>query len=295
MVSRSEREMMELIISVAAKYPGILSVLQDGSRSNPNVKKDIFQDYDIIYVVDSLTPFIQDHSWIDVFGQRMILQMPEDMELYPPSPELKDAFSYLIQFMDGNRIDLVLVPVEKLDFFTSDSLCQVLWDKKGLFLDRPLPAPSDKSYIVRQPSSRSFSDCCNEFWYTNSGLAKGLWRGETTLIMELFHQVIHEALRQMMDWYIGCKHGFAVNPGKFGKNYQQYLESKIYDKWLATYPDADLNNIWNAVYLTMTLFRETAMYVAARLGYEYPVAEDSAVTAFMQHVQQLPKDAAQIY
>ncbi|MGF6929103.1 aminoglycoside 6-adenylyltransferase [Chitinophaga sp. W2I13] len=295
MVSRSETEMMELIMGVAERTPQILAVLQDGSRSNPNVTKDIFQDYDIIYVVESLDPFVQDHSWVDVFGERMIMQMPEDMELYPPSPELAGAFSYLLQFKDGNRIDLVIVPLEILDHFTSDSLCKVIWDKKGVLNDHPLPPASDLSYIVQKPSARSFIDCCNEFWYTNAGLTKGLWREEVILVKELLNQIIRQALIQMMDWYIGCRHGFTVNPGKFGKFYQRYLEPEVYDKMLATYSDADLQHIWQAVYTTMDLFRSSARFVATQLGYEYPENWDRNVTAYMLHVQQLPKDAEMIY
>ncbi|MGO4291761.1 aminoglycoside 6-adenylyltransferase [Chitinophaga sp. RAB17] len=295
MVSRSETEMMQLILEVAEREPLVLAVLQDGSRSNPNVTKDIFQDYDIIFVVENLDPFLQDHSWVDVFGERMILQMPEDMELYPPSPELAGAFSYLLQFKDGNRIDLVMVPLEKLDHFTGDSLCKIIWDKSGVLNANPLPPASDASYIVQKPSQRSFNDCCNEFWYTNAGLAKGLWREEVILAKELINQVIRGALIQMMDWYIGCRHGFTVNPGKFGKFYQRYLEPEMYEKMLATYSDANLQHIWQAVYVTMDLFRNSARFVATQLGYEYPESWDKNVTSYMVHVQQLPKDAEMIY
>lgn len=295
MTSRSESVMMDLILGVAEKDPRILAVLQDGSRSNPNVTPDIFQDFDIIYVVEDLAPFLQDHHWVNVFGEQMILQMPEDMELYPPSPELEGAFSYLLQFKDGNRIDLMMVPLEKLDNFTEDSLCKVIWDKTGLFKDRPLPPASDASYIVKKPSERSFTDCCNEFWYTNAGLAKGLWREEEILVRELGNQVIRGALLQMMDWYIGCRYDFAVNPGKFGKFYQRYLEPAVYEKLLATYPAAGMQQAWEAVFTTITLFKEVAGVVAETLGYQYPDHWDRDVTAYMLHVRQLPKDAAQIY
>ena len=295
MVSRSETQMRELIMDVAAKDQRILAVLQNGSRSNSNVTKDIFQDYDIIYVVKRLEPFLKDHDWIDVFGERMILQMPEEMELYPPAPELEGAFSYLLQFKDGNRIDLILVPLEKLDNFTCDSLCKVVWDKSGLFKASPLPPASDASYIVQKPSARSFEDCCNEFWYTNAGLAKGLWRGETVLVKELFNTVIRGALMQMMDWYIGCHHDFAVNPGKFGKFYPQYLEPEVYKKFLDTYSDAEMENIWRAVYATMDVFRNSAIYIAEKLNYTYHADWDKNVSEYMLHVQRLPKDAAKVY
>ncbi|MBC9931816.1 aminoglycoside 6-adenylyltransferase [Chitinophaga qingshengii] len=295
MMSRNEETMMALILDVAKKDSRILAVLQDGSRSNPNVKPDIFQDYDIIYVVETIAPFLRDHRWVDVFGERMIMQLPEDMELYPPDPDLEGAFSYLMQLKDGNRIDLMMVPLDKLAHFTSDSLCKIIWDKAGLFKDHPLPLASDDSYIVRKPSERAFTDCCNEFWYTNAGLAKGLWREEVILVQELMNQVIRGALMQMLHWYIGCQHEFAVNPGKMGKFYQRYLEPEMYARLLATYPVAALPAIRESVYVAMDLFRDAAAFVASESGYSYPEEWDKEVRAYVMHVQQLPKDAQKIY
>jgi len=294
MISRSEVAMMELILQVA-KDPRILAVLQNGSRSNPNVTPDIFQDFDIIYVVDELSSFLKDHHWVNVFGELMIMQLPEDMELYPLTPELEGAFSYLLQFKDGNRIDLTMVPLERLEQFTSDSLCKVIWDKAGIFYSKPLPPASDVSYRVQKPSERSFVDCCNEFWYTNAGLAKGLWREEVVPAQELINQVIRGALLQMLDWYIGCRYNFNVNTGKFGKYYQRYLEPEVYKKLLLAYSVAELQQIWQSVFITQDLFRDSAKNIAAQLGYTYPEDWDKNVTAYMRHVQQLSKNAVRIY
>ena len=285
---------MDLILGVAQKNTQIRAVIQDGSRSNPAVSKDIFQDFDIIYIVKSLLPFKENPGWIDVFGERMIMQMPEDMELYPPDESMKDGFSYLLQFMDGNRIDLTLVPAEHSKAFTEDSLCKLLLDKDRMFDAAPLPPASEIDYLVQAPTARSFGDCCNEFWYTNSGLAKGLWRKEMVLVKELYHNVIHQALLQMVEWYIESRHG-AVNTGKFGKYYHRYLEPEIHEQLLATYVPADWESNWRCVYSTIDLFRKLATAVAAKHGYEYRIEEDTNVTAFLKHVEQLPPDAKRIY
>lgn len=56
---RSEKEMMDLILGVAQKDERIRAVYMNGSRTNKNVKKDIFQDYDIVYVVRQTKPFMK--------------------------------------------------------------------------------------------------------------------------------------------------------------------------------------------------------------------------------------------
>lgn len=48
---RTEQEMLDLIITFAKQDHRIRGVLMNGSRVNPNIKKDIFQDYDIVYLV----------------------------------------------------------------------------------------------------------------------------------------------------------------------------------------------------------------------------------------------------
>lgn len=293
--TRSEQQMMQLIMDVANQNPAIRAVLLNGSRANPNVEQDIFQDYDIIYVVNNLSNFLNNHSWIDVFGDRMILQMPEDMELYPPSPELEGVFSYLMQFMDGNRIDLILVPLENLSRFVDDSLCKLLLDKDDMISLRALAPASENSYLVNKPSVRAFHDCCNEFWYTSAGLAKSIWRGQITYTKQLFHHVIHDALIQMIDWHIGFRYHFSVNPGKYGKFYKKYLEPDLYHELIQTYRNAELPELWNALFLTIKLFQKVAHHVAEQLGIPYPLTEHQHITEYLQHVKQLPKNAKQIY
>src|SRR5699024_8646725 len=88
------------------------------------------QDYDITYLVTEMDVFIQDEQWLDVFGERIILQKPEAMSLY--YPQLGTWFSYLMLFEDGTRIDLTLIPLEELNLYlSSDSLIKILLDKEG--------------------------------------------------------------------------------------------------------------------------------------------------------------------
>lgn len=108
---RSEQEIMDLVLKVAKEDDRVRAVGMNGSRTNPNVPKDPFRDYDIAYLVTDMQSFFDDPDWIDVFGERIIMQTPEDMELFPN--ELGDRFTYMMLFTDGNRIDLMLIPLEE--------------------------------------------------------------------------------------------------------------------------------------------------------------------------------------
>ena len=75
---RTENEMMKLIIGVAENDERIRAVYMNGSRTNPNIKKDVFQDYDIVYVVKETLSFINDKKWTSLFGEIAIMQLPDD-------------------------------------------------------------------------------------------------------------------------------------------------------------------------------------------------------------------------
>lgn len=59
---RTEQEMYDLILKVAKEDERIRAVYIDGSRTNPNAPRDIFQDYDVGYVVRETESFIKDRG-----------------------------------------------------------------------------------------------------------------------------------------------------------------------------------------------------------------------------------------
>ena len=110
---RNEQEILELIVDTARHDERIRAVIMNGSRANPKAARDIFQDFDIVYLVTDVAPFRNNDDWIKRFGEIMIMQMPEDMQ--DPPPCNNGGFAYLMQFTDGNRIDLWIYPVAKFN------------------------------------------------------------------------------------------------------------------------------------------------------------------------------------
>jgi aminoglycoside 6-adenylyltransferase len=288
---RSEEEMLELILNTAKNDDRIRAVIMNGSRTNPNAPHDIFQDFDILYLVTEVEPFTDDHTWIHRFGELMILQMPEAMQ--DPPPQNNGSFTYLMLFTDGNRIDLTLFPIAKLTELEPDSLHVLLLDKDNLF--PPFAPPSDHDYLPRPPTSQAFSDCCNEFWWVCPGVAKGLWREEITYAKHIFDPFAREQLMKMLTWYVGMNTQFSRSPGKFGKYLKQYLEPELWEMLQKTYSDAGYDTTWEALSTMCNLFRTTATRVAEHFGFAYPYSEDEKVNAHLQHIRLLPRNAKELY
>lgn len=54
---RTKDEMMKLLVNTAAQDERIRAAYLEGSRVNPDVPKDMFQDYDVVYVVKETASF----------------------------------------------------------------------------------------------------------------------------------------------------------------------------------------------------------------------------------------------
>ncbi len=288
---RTETEMMEMILGIAREDERIRAVIMNGSRANPNASKDIFQDFDIVYVVTELEPFKCNLEWIKQFGEMMILQLPDDMK--DPAPEEWPGYAYLMQFADGNRIDLTCLPVTHLSEHLDDSLSVLLLDKDGIV--PPFPPADESGYLPKPPTQKAYDDCCNEFWWVCPYVAKGLWRRELIYAEQMLELGPREQLMKMLWWYIAVKTGFAVNPGKFGKHFQDYLEPALWEQLCRTYAEGDYERTWDALLTMGDLFRKVAVAVGEHFGYTYPVGDDERVSAHLKYVRNLPSDAEDMY
>jgi aminoglycoside 6-adenylyltransferase len=278
---RSEQEMLDLILSTAQGDDRIRAVVLNGSRANPNVKPDRFQDFDIIYLVTEMAPYVDDPTWIDRFGERMILQTPSLMA--DPAPEDTLGFTYLMQFLDGNRIDLSLIPVDRFSELPVDSLNLVLLDKDGRLDD--IPPSSEDAYLPVPPTAKDFDDCCNEFWWVATYVAKGLARDEI-LFAKRMVEIMRDQLMKMLTWDFGIKTGFRRNTGKVGKHFQETLSTSDWDLLLATYASAEKRATWHSLFNMCSLFRDRAHYVAQFFQFKFPEEDDARVYAYLRYLHE---------
>ncbi|GGE31502.1 aminoglycoside nucleotidyltransferase ANT(6)-Ia [Pullulanibacillus camelliae] len=288
---RSEQEMMALVLRVAQEDQRIRAVAMNGSRTNPNAPKDPFQDYDIVYLVKEFPSFIKEPQWINHFGDRIIMQTPDDMTLFPS--ESRDRFAYLLLFTDGNRIDLTLIPFEQKERYChEDKLTIVLLDKDNAL--PAIPSPTDREYWVQHPTSTCFSDCCNEFWWVSTYVVKGLWRQEILYAIDHL-SIVRAMLLKMLEWKVGIETQFSLSVGKNSKYLERYLDAETWQKLLMTYPSGDYEQVWQALFTMTTLFEQVALEVAERLDLQYSLAEARKVKAHLKHVKTLDPNATAIY
>ncbi|MCL1823261.1 MAG: aminoglycoside 6-adenylyltransferase [Oscillospiraceae bacterium] len=285
---RTEKEIMGLILNTAKEDERIRAVVMVGSRANAACPKDIFQDYDIGYIVNDVVPFYNKPDYIKPFGELLMLQMPETMR----GSANDGHFGYLMQFTDGNRIDLSFNTLERHLKEIGEEPVKVLLDKDNAL---PPSRESDTAYHVKPPTENDYFSCCNDFWWCSMNVAKGIWRDELPYAMEMYNKVVRDELHCMLDWYIGMTNDFKISTGKSGKYYKNHLSEKRYDMYRASFPSADYDAVWYSLFKAGDLFRGVALGVGIHFGFTYPHDDDRKVCAHLKHIRKLPKDAKGIY
>ena len=277
MKMRTEKQIYDTILNFAKADDRIRVVTLEGSRTNINIIPDDFQDYDITFFVIDMGEFLKSDDWLSVFGNRIMMQKHEDMELFPPEEK---GFSYIMLFDDGVKIDLTLLPVSMLEeYLTRDKLVKIMLDKDNMIKTEIVP--TDEDYYIKCPTERKFDDCCNEFWNVATYVSKGLLRGEILFAIDHMNEVLRHELLRMISWYVGTEKGFNFSLGKNYKFLDKHISKELWDNLLNTYSMSSYEEMWKSFDLCLCLFKKISKKVADSLGYNYPDYDEN-VTKYLE-------------
>lgn len=277
---RPEQEIMDLIMKKAIEDERIRGVSMDGSRANRNAVHDIYSDFDIVYYVTDVREFTKDKSWIQYFGEILIVQCPVDWYSHPYDYNSHDTFAYLIQFEDGNRIDLTIVDIRNIE---KESLNQepriILLNKDNL--KELIPVEDEREFFIKKPEVMEFNNTCNEFRWLCIYISKGLCREELYYAKYAFDVLVMNMFIKMLNWKIAADHLFQVTTGSHSKYLKRYLSEEEMSRFQAIFPSGEYEDIWNKLFIMYDYFAELEAYVAEKLGYSITIEETERVRQFI--------------
>ena len=281
---RTKEEMLKLIMDVAIKDERIRAVTMEGSQVSKNATHDRYSDFDISYVVSDIREFTKDHKWIEIFGDILIVQCPMDWYNQPYDYAGHDNFAYLIQFKDGNRIDLTLNDV--LNIEKQQSYCEprmVLLNKDDF---KELKQITDESvFYIQKPSEMEYYNTCNEFRWLSIYISKGLCREEIYYAKYAYDVLVMEMFIKMLNWKIGVDHDFDVTTGNHSKYLKRFLRAEEMERFHGIFPNGTYEDIWSKLFVMYDYFAELAEYVGQALGYDFDAKETDEVRMFLQERQ----------
>ena len=281
---RNKEEMMKLIMDVAINDERIRAVTMEGSRANKNATHDQYCDFDICYIVSDIREFTKDNKWVEIFGEILIGQYPMDWYSHPYNYAGHDNFAYLIQFKDGNRIDLTLIDVCNID--KEQGYCEpriVLLNKDNF---KELQQIDDESvFYIQKPSEMEYYNTCNEFRWLSVYISKGLCREELYYAKYAYDVLMMEMFIKMLNWKIGVDNDFNVTTGNHSKYLKRFLSLEEMKRFHSVFPNGTYEDIWSKLYVIYDYFAEIAKYVGEALKYNFDAKETEEVRSFLSERQ----------
>ena len=252
---RTETEMLNRILQTG-KTLQVKAVAMSGSRTCPNVPKDEFQDYDVVYIVDDLDNLTSDLSWLAYFGKRIIEQ----------EVSLGNRRLYLMLFEDGNRIDLTLCPKEYIqEWVDSESGFAVLEDPENLF---EAYFPNLERYWITSATETDFEKACNEFWWVSAYVVKGICRKQVIYATDHLYGICQQELLKVLAWQVARDKG-TVDVGKNYKYLFNYLPTEKEKEFSDLLDFSSIEKLTQSLYATMKLFHQEAQFLAQKMGFDY--------------------------
>ncbi|QWC00260.1 aminoglycoside 6-adenylyltransferase [Mycoplasmatota bacterium] len=239
------------VLDFARNHKLVRLVTMNGSRVNPNIKPDHYQDFDIVFYVSNFDLFMLNKDFVFDFGDILIMQTKDDQRDQDNNNQSK-WYIYLTQFKDGSRLDLSILDMKDLDdTIHSDSLTKVLLDKDHLIHD--LNQADESSYYIKKPSKKDISMTVNEFYWVSLYVGKGLARNHTFYAIKHL-DILRNEVERIIDWWIAYQYDFQLSVGKGKHRYIDLLPEKFYLLYKETYTDANVKNIWSALFKVIDLF-----------------------------------------
>ncbi|HEX2945965.1 MAG TPA: aminoglycoside 6-adenylyltransferase [Clostridia bacterium] len=277
---RTEAEMLKLIMKKAVEDERIRAVTMDGSRANKNAVHDKYSDFDIVYIVKDVREFTRDKSWVNYFGDILIVQYPADWYKHPYDYGGHDSFAYLMQFADGNRIDLTVVDVRNIDKEKRNTEPRLVLLNKDNFSEL-VPIDSEEAFHIKPPSGMEFQNTCNEFRWLSIYVTKGLCRDEFYYARYIYEVPLAEMFMKMLNWKIGVKHEFSVSTGAHGKYLKRFLTAGEMSRVQGIFPSGRYEDIWDKLFLMYDYFDELETEVAYALDFQCDKRETNRVRDFL--------------
>ena len=244
----TEKEMLDMILETADADARIRAVTMEGSRANPNAVHDEYSDFDITFFVTDVREFTRDKEWIHRLGDILIVQCPTDWYSHPYDYNSRDPFAFLIQFADGNRIDLTLRDVGLISGEAENKEPRIVLLNKDNFPSL-LPIGSEEAFFFQPPGEMEFYNTCNEFRWLCLYVAKGVCRKELYYSKHAYDVLAMPMFLKMLNWKVGIDHNFQVSTGSSCKYLKRFLTEEEMARFQGIFPGGDYEDISRRLFL----------------------------------------------
>lgn len=261
---------MDLLKTFFYQNDDLLVFLMNGSKINVNIPDDKFKDFDVVFFTNDSAKYIGNSEFIKkYFGEILLMTEPFNpfnLELFKDESD-GTRYTYLIQFVDGNRIDMSFYELDYLEeYLKADSLTKLICDKTNRIKKEMIP--SDADYLLRYPSSEVIKECIKEFWWQFLNTLKSIARNNY-LLAQKYLNYTREQLIQMLTWQVALDNGFDKNYGKEFTTITNFLSPKTLNLLQQTFNTTDFESMISSLKIMKTLEVKVEKILADRMSFDY--------------------------
>lgn len=283
---RCEREILDLVLGVAAKDDAVRAVI----RTDLLPVREYLYTYNFCFVVNDIEKYDDDSVFATSLGQRVLLYRGDKNypEMFP------NTKAHLMVFRDG--ITIVINAMDRDAFlirhngenahenvWMGDTFQKIL-DKDGLLPDIER-LEEIQTLFSETPSEAEFSGACDEFWWVLKTFAEYTLREELPAAMFYLNVAVRDLLNKMLRWHIVLQAGRPVDLGILDSKLEALLDEELFMLYKQTYPDAEYDHIWKAFDAVVALWNKAGRLVAGHCGFCYPQDTERDMLAFIQDLK----------
>lgn len=267
---RNEKSIMGLLQTMFYQNDDLLVFLMNGSKVNVNIPDDKFKDFDVVFFTNDIAKYISHLEFINkTFGEILLMTEPFNpfnLELFQDASDGK-RYTYLVQLVDGNRIDLSFYELDYLEeYLKLDSLTKLIYDKTNIIKEEI--RPSDADYLLRYPSSDVVKECIKEFWWQFLNTLKSIARKDYLLAQKYLDHT-REQLIQMLTWQVALDSGFDKNYGKEFTAMTNFLSPENLDLLQQTFNTMNFKNMISSLKIMKILEVKVEKILSDRMSFDY--------------------------
>lgn len=278
-------QFIQRFVAWAETVPDIRAAVVIGSRARTERPADEWSDLDLVFFTMQPQFYITTTFWLDALGPYWLSFMERT-----PGGEGRER---RVMFDGALDVDFVPLPSDAVPSFFSPAPqdldfirrgFRIVLDKDGALSEaaRALP-PELLQPVALPPDEDTFLNVVNDFWYHAVWSAKKLRRGEWWTAAGCINTYMKgQCVLPMITWHAQGAHGGDYDTWMNGRFLDQWADPRVIDGLRSAYGRYEADDLWRALFGTMSLFRWLAADTARMLGYPYPAAAEQQVTAWVK-------------
>ncbi len=261
----------------ANSEPAVRLAFIVGSRARNDHPADEWSDMDIIIAASDTDRLLKKTDWLKNIDEPKVV-----FNERTPTGDIERR----VLFECGLEIDFVVMSSDNAKAAANSDMVpsiigrgvKIIVDKDGLAAG--LKAPDKYVPENHLPGLEEFLNTINDFWFHTVWTAKKLRRGELMQAKSCCDNYMKQLMANMLRWNAYCKNGVEYDTWHDYRFFEQWVEPAVLKAMKNAFAHYDEGDIWDALFITMGMFREVGRETAAMLKFDYPDDADDFASEY---------------